>query len=256
MRKNQLVFLAGLVVVIAGIFYFGRTSLNSAEASAERKGFLGSVEAVFVSGKSGMANTIAAFRRRAVGHPATAYYLDRDGDGYGDPKAKQNSTTTTSGASVVMKGTDCDDTNPEIYQLVSGIGQDRDRDWYIDLVRKPQCVGDGPIGILNESWYVDAKGQATWLELRTAKGQDCDDGSAKVFQAVANLVPDCNVNGLPDDRKGTKMCVGKAQKTSATYDEGGATRARTFEVYRDAKDKPWIANQGKTDTSSRACPRI
>ena len=84
--------------------------------------------------------------------PATTYYADTDGDGYGDPNSSVNACIEQAG--YVTDNTDCDDTNEDIYPGAPGTGE------YIDNNCNGLVEGDelGPCtGDFNGDQFVDVQ---------------------------------------------------------------------------------------------------
>ncbi|MDP2315278.1 MAG: MopE-related protein [Pseudomonadota bacterium] len=109
----------------------------------------------------------------------TTWYVDTDGDGFGDPSLLQESCDLPTGYSRVF--TDCDDTvaevNPDADELCNGIDDD--------------CDGavDGPDSVDASTWYTDADGDTYGdPDIATlacdapagtvADATDCDDADA------------------------------------------------------------------------------
>jgi len=125
------------------------------------------------------------------------FYVDDDGDGFGDATAPVVSCEESPGA--VADDTDCDDTNaaihPEAEETCNGLDDDCD-----DL------VDDADADVTDAStWYTDADGDGHGdpaLALLACEapsststtGDDCDDTDAAVFPAADEVC-----NGLDDD---------------------------------------------------------
>jgi hypothetical protein len=75
----------------------------------------------------------------AHGCPATTWWEDADGDGFGNPDVSQSSCTLPSG--FVDNALDCDDTDGEIYSGAPEINDGRDN----------QCPGDIGYGVADET---------------------------------------------------------------------------------------------------------
>ncbi|MFH1465398.1 MAG: putative metal-binding motif-containing protein [Pseudomonadota bacterium] len=128
----------------------------------------------------------------------STWYLDGDGDGYGDPTTATRSCTTLSG--YVTRGTDCDDTSSSVYPGATEHcdGVDDDCDGTVDSPAAAEAV----------TWYYDADGDgygddstatvaceagSDWVE----DGGDCDDTN-DVVHPGAEEIPD----GIDDDCDG------------------------------------------------------
>ena len=153
----------------------------------------------------------AAPRQRAVRVPSLAWFLDRDGDGYGDP-GSHTSGTLAPAVRMVRDGSDCNDANAYVYRLVSG-GTDADRDSYIAGRARTGCVGDlffiesEPVA-QNNYYYRDAEGQYTWLEGANSLGyNDCNDANMFLHRALAGGV-DADRDGYVAGKRAILSCVG------------------------------------------------
>ncbi len=133
---------------------------------------------------------------------ASTWYLDADGDGYGD--ASSSTTACSQPTGYVADGTDCDDTDSTVYpgatELCDGLDNDCDgtvdeaagSTWYLD------ADGDG---------YGDASSSTTACSAPTgyvADDTDCDDTDAAVYPGAAEYC-----NGYDDD------CDGAVDESSA-----------------------------------------
>ena len=123
----------------------------------------------------------------------TAWYLDRDGDGFGDPAWPYTGCDPLPG--YVADGTDCNDdsevSNPSALEICDGI--DNDCDTVIDegetVIAYLDDDGDGfgfePIA-LSECDSTDGT---------ASEGADCDDGDAAVYPGA----PDTPYDGVDSD---------------------------------------------------------
>jgi hypothetical protein len=127
---------------------------------------------------------------------ALTFYVDADGDGFGDPAALVEACDLPDGA--VLDGTDCDDTDPEIYpdapERCDGVDQDCDGEIDEDIV---------------SIWYADADGdgygdvdalldECDPPEGYVADATDCDDAEAAAFPGNPEVC-----DGLDNDCNGT-----------------------------------------------------
>ena len=125
---------------------------------------------------------------------ATLWYVDADGDTYGDPATTTLSCSAAAG--VVADGTDCDDAealvNPNALELCNGVDDDCNG-----------VIDDNPSDPL--TWYADVDGDGYGEVGTTATGceapasyvadaTDCDDANAAVNPAGAEVC-----NGVDDD---------------------------------------------------------
>jgi hypothetical protein len=129
----------------------------------------------------------------------TTFWLDADGDGFGDPKEPIEDCLRPDGYSTV--DTDCDDTNPDVRPAVPEIcdGLDQDCDGEID-------EGAGDV------WYHDADADSWGNEddTTTACSQpddylpdfgDCNDDDATIYPDAVEICDglDNNCNGVIDE---------------------------------------------------------
>jgi hypothetical protein len=144
------------------------------------------------------------------GSPAdcTTYYLDMDGDGYGNAKDGK-CLCAPLGAYKTAKGGDCNDQNinifPEGTEFCNGL--DDDCDGKVDEDNAVGCTlflkdadGDGYGANGDSKCLCKASGKYT-----VTQGGDCDDGSASVSPQASELC-----NGLDDD------CDGSTDEEGAT----------------------------------------
>jgi hypothetical protein len=147
----------------------------------------------------------ASFSYTVVFEPTGTYtfYLDADGDGYGDP----NNTiiTETQPQGYVYIGDDCDDTNPYVFPFAQEMYDEIDND----------CDGEIDEG-LGTVYYADFDGDTygdpnntitavTKPEGYTLKGNDCDDTDPNInpFADEINDGLDNNCNGEIDEEPTT-----------------------------------------------------
>ena len=160
------------------------------------------------------------------------WYLDADGDGYGDATSTSTTAACEQPTGYVGDATDCDDSdaaiNPWADELCNGV--DDDCDGSVD-------EGDATDA---DTWYADADGDGfgdpgtttTACSQPTgylADAEDCDDGDAGINPDI-----DEACNGVDDDCDGT-------------VDEGDAVDADTW--YADADGDGW----GDAGTTTTAC---
>ena len=136
----------------------------------------------------------------------TDWYLDLDGDGYGDPTTGLFSSDTPSG--YIADGSDCDDGDVAVNPAATETCNGRDDD----------CNGAADDGLPTATWYTDADGDtygdpATSVSAcaepagASADATDCDDTDATVFPGATETCDhgddDCDGSvdeGLPTSR--------------------------------------------------------
>jgi len=130
----------------------------------------------------------------------TAYFIDNDGDGYGDPTISVNDCTQPAG--YVLDDTDCDDADPEINpaatEICDGIdnncnGQTDEGLTFIDYFLDNDNDGFGdPNNIINDC--LQPSGYVT-------DNTDCDDNDANINPAATEVCDgiDNNCDGQTDE---------------------------------------------------------
>ncbi len=130
------------------------------------------------------------------------YYLDSDGDTYGDPDNAITSTNASPPSGYVTNNTDCDDTDADINPGETEIcdGKDNDCNGIID---------DTPAGTPLTTYYRDADGDGYGTNLDTyqgcgsrngyvATGSDCNDNNPNIHPGASDI---CG-NGIDEDCSG------------------------------------------------------
>jgi hypothetical protein len=134
------------------------------------------------------------------GLPFADYYLDADGDGFGDPATALSACALPAGR--VADGTDCDDTafaiHPSAAEVCNGLDD--------------SCSGVADDGLVFADYYLDGDGDgfgdpATALSAcappagRVTDGTDCDDTASAIHPGAAEVCNglDDSCNGVADD---------------------------------------------------------
>lgn len=130
----------------------------------------------------------------------TTYFIDSDGDGFGNPSVSQSSCTALTG--YVTNNTDCNDANPALYTATNEICNLLDDD----------CDGEVDEGMTFVDYFADADGDGFGMGnpenlcenpgLGYATNDfDCYDFDASINPAATEVCngSDDNCNGLPDE---------------------------------------------------------
>ena len=129
----------------------------------------------------------------------TTYYIDVDGDGFGDPEVYTDACEKPTG--YVPTGTDCDDANPDAYPGGNEVCDDADND----------CDGEVDED-LSDIYYADGDGDGygdpdsatescVELEGFVLNDEDCDDTSANAYPGNLEVCDeiDNNCDGQVDE---------------------------------------------------------
>lgn len=160
------------------------------------------------------------------GHEASPWYLDLDGDGYGDPSTQVVTCLEQEGR--VELGTDCDDLDDSVHpgaaELCDGLDQDCDLeadeglpllDWWLDL------DGDG---------YGDPAGEVEACRAPVGfvdNGEDCDDDDASAWPGAAEDwtdETDSDCDGEVETAGPVALTGGEVEQVHLTLPEGTALR--------------------------------
>lgn len=124
---------------------------------------------------------------------AASWYADTDGDGFGGGVPLVQCSQP---AGYVSNGTDCLNTDADVYRNIANLYDDTDRDGYHDSVQGigTRCVGLSQV-FSGRTYYRATSGLYTWTP--TSLGIDCLDTNANVFQVQSNLLNDDDNDGYP-----------------------------------------------------------
>ena len=149
--------------------------------------------------------------------PTQPYYQDSDGDGYGNPSVSQTSSTPPQG--YVSDNTDCDDSNSNLYQYLTGYS-DGDSDSYGAGSAQQVCSSSSlPSG------YVYS----------LSNGEDCNDTKVSVWQLTSSYI-DNDGDGYGTGSTQQQVCTSNPVQDNTDCDDSDAYE---YEEYcRDGdKDK-------------------
>ncbi len=134
----------------------------------------------------------------------TDYYLDNDGDGFGDAAASINSCLASAPTDYVTDNTDCDDTNAAINTAMAEICDGIDND----------CTGQADDGLVFYPYFLDSDGDgygdtATYIIVcettpptgYTVLNGDCDETNAAINPGASEVCDglDNNCDGQVDN---------------------------------------------------------
>jgi hypothetical protein len=173
----------------------------------------------------------------------STWYVDGDGDGYGDPASPVEACAATSGT--VADGSDCDDgdaaINPGAVESCNGADDD--------------CDGDVDEGVAS-TWYVDGDGDgygdpASPVEACTATSgtvadsSDCDDGDGAINPGASEVCDDGvddDCDGVADDGCPTTTDHCGTISSDETWAAGTVHRV-TCDVYVQGSSRPTLTIQ-------------
>ncbi len=163
---------------------------------------------------------------------ATVYYLDSDGDGYGEASSSVSSCSTPTG--YVSDDSDCDDSDALTYPGATEICDGADND----------CDGTTDEGFSStpSTWYADDDGDGHG---------DPDDALERCTQPSGYLADDsdCDDTDSSVNPAATEYCDSVDNDCDGTVDEDDAADASTF--YADA-DSDGYGDSGTTTVSCTA----
>ena len=135
---------------------------------------------------------------------ATTWYLDGDGDGFGNPLNSVLACTNPGGR--VGNNTDCNDASGNVYRTIAALYNDPDQDGYGPLVGQ-QCVGDSTV-VSGRTYYRDTGGSFIYTP-NFVGASDCNNANALVVATTpVNVVQDNDRDGYPPNNTQSTPCAG------------------------------------------------
>jgi len=132
---------------------------------------------------------------------AFSWYVDDDGDGFGDPDVTVTACDAPSGAVDPALGDDCDDgeasVNPDADERCNGVDDDCDGDIDEDGVDAMSWYADGDGDGYGDPAVVSLSCEAPSGTVDPAAGDDCDDGDADIHPGAAE-----HCDGVDEDCDG------------------------------------------------------
>ena len=187
---------------------------------------------------------------------AAFWYLDGDGDGYGDPDV--STVACDAGSGWVSDASDCDDgeasTNPAAPERCDDLDLDNDCDgeaeeadaidpsvWYRD------ADSDGWADLAASVTACDAP-SATWITVSAATAGDCDDNDATVSPAGEEVCDDTDndCDGFTDEADATDAGTWAIDLDSDGYGDG------TYTLVQCEQPSGFVANTDDCDDSLAA----
>ncbi len=159
----------------------------------------------------GVDNDCSGDADEATASDATTWYVDADGDGYGDATSSEEACDQPSGS--VAGATDCDDADAAIHPGADEIcdGLDNDCDSSID---EPSATDAS-------TWYADA--DADGYGDADVTDTACDQPSGYVADST-----DCNDDAASANPVGTEVCDGLDNDCNGTVDDGATDDATWY----------------------------
>ncbi len=160
---------------------------------------------------------------------STTWYVDSDGDGYGDANGSSMQQACEQPTGYVDNYTDCVDSAANIYP---GAAQNDD-----PTLCMQDADGDGYGNLEAISNFPSAVG--------LSNGSDCDDSDANTYIGAAEFSPSYCMEDADDDGHGAAVTTGTANKLGNDCDDThnqtypGAAESETAECMRDADYDGW-----------------
>ncbi len=171
----------------------------------------------------------------------TTWYLDSDGDGWGDPRTTTSTCDQPSGWVGGTLASDCDDTDatisPDATEICDGI--DNDCDGLVD-------DDDSPV-TGTSTWYLDSDGDG-WADPRTTTTA-CDAPSGFL---EASYATDCDDSDSAINPDATETCDGIDNDCDGLVDDDDSPVTGTSTWYLDSDGDGWA--DARTTTTACDAP--